>query len=418
MPQSQSIYNAFEPADFDAWKKQVIKEVKGEEAFAALYKTTAEGVPVQPYYTLDDIEGKNLTPISTAKQGWTIQERIAISNASNAEQIAQNVIDKDTEEVVFTINDESVINQLTPSQTTTLWAKGFIPSSPKIYVDAFMVLAENGEWNSISNTIDKSNTTYLVDAAPYHNAGANTCTEIALTLAHANEYLNIGVQQLTLNLAVGSDYFFEIAKLRAVRKLYALLAQQYGANETVSLQCETALNNTTIYDYNNNILRTSTEAMAAVIGGCDALYVYPYDVLFKQPNDFSARIARNIQLVLKKEAYLDKVTDAAHGSYYIESLSNEIATKSWELFKDIEAKGGWIAGVQSGFLQETIAKQAQATQQLVDEGKQVILGVNKYPNANEKMKSEIEPMQLADNKLFPLHRFAAKAEQARMNDEV
>lgn len=418
MPQSQSIYNAFEPAHFDTWKKQVIKEVNGEEAFAALYKTTAEGVHVHPYYTLDDIEGKDLAPISTAKQGWTIQERIAINGSVNAEQTTQDLLNKGTEQVVFVVNDELVINKITPSVSSTLLAKGFIPSLPKIYVDALMVLAEKAEWNSISNTIDKSNTTYLVDAAPYHNAGANTCTEIALTLAHSNEYLNLGVQQLTLNLAVGSDYFFEIAKLRAARKLYALLAQQYEANETVTLQCETALNNTTIYDYNNNILRTSTEAMAAVIGGCDALYVYPYDVLFKQPHDFSARIARNIQLVLKKESYLDKVTDAAHGSYYIESLSNEIATKSWDLFKDIEAKGGWIAGIQSGFLQETVAKQALATQQLVDEGKQVILGVNKYPNANEKMKGEIEPVQLADNKLFPLHRFAAKAEQERINNEV
>ncbi len=417
MQQSQSIYNAFEPADFDAWKKQVIKEVKGEEAFAALYKTTAEGVPVHPYYTLDDIEGKDLTPISTAKQGWTIQERIAIDNASDAQQIAKNLLDKGTEKVVFIINDVSVINQLTPSQTTTIWAKGFIPTSAKIYVDALMVLAEKAEWDAIPTTIDALNTAYLVDAAPYHNAGANTCTEIALTLAHANEYLNLGVRQLTLNLAVGSDYFFEIAKLRAVRKLYTLLAQQYGSNETVTLQCETALNNTTLYDYNNNILRTSTEAMAAVIGGCDTLYIYPYDVLFKQPHDFSARIARNIQLVLKKESYLDKVTDAAHGSYYIESLSDEIASKSWDLFKEIETKGGWIAGIQSGFLQQTVTQQVQATQQLVDEGKQVILGVNKYPNANEKMKGEIEPVQLVDNKLFALHRFAAKAEQQRMSEE-
>lgn len=417
MPQSQSIYNAFEPADFDAWKKQVVKEVKGEEAFAALYKTTAEGVHVHPYYTLADIEGKDFSAISTAKQDWTIQEHVNINGTDTAEKITQDLLNKGTEQVVFIVNDELVINKLTHLESNTLCAKGFIPSSSKAYVDALMVLAENGDWGSIPSIINKSNTTYLVDAAPYHNAGANTCTEIALTLAHANEYLNLGVQKLTLNLAVGSDYFFEIAKLRAMRKLYALLAQQYSADEAVTIQCETALNNKTIYDYNNNILRTTSEAMSAVVGGCDALYVYPYDVLFKQPHDFSARIARNIQLVLKKESYLDKVTDAAHGSYYIESLSNEIATKSWDLFKEIEAKGGWIAGIQSGFLQETVTKQAQATQQLVDEGKQVILGVNKYPNANEKMKGEIEPVQLADNKLFPLHRFAAKAEQERLGQE-
>lgn len=417
MPQSQSIYNAFEPASFDAWKKQVIKEVKGEEAFNALYTTTPEGVHINPYYTLEDIAGKEFTALNTQKSGWAVQERITANNADAIAQ-AQTALQKGAEQVVLLINDESVINTLpTLPQQVSLWQQKGIATQPYVYNDVLMALAEDGNFDAISTTINPANTHYIVNAAPYHNAGANTCTQLAITLAHANEYSHLGVKQLTINVAIGSDYFFEIAKLRALRKLWALLAKQYGANENTTLFAETALNNKTIYDYNNNILRASTEAMAAIIGGCNAMYVHPYDVLFKQPHPFSARIARNVQLVLKNEAYLDKVNDAAHGSYFVENLSEEIAAKSWQLFQQIEAQGGWIANLQNGFLQNTVSQQAQATQQQVDEGKHVVLGVNKYPNANEKMKDEIEAVHLADNKLFPLHRYAAKAEQERLAQE-
>ncbi len=420
MAQSQSIYNAFDPTDFEAWKQRVIKEVKGEEAFEKLYKTTAEGIALKPYYTLEDIENEPST-INTASNSWAIQERIKVNSAENALKDAKRALEKGADKIVFEIDSNeahNVLSQVKPfvfrlSHNTKAISGNF-------QADILSTLLNKDSFSAKEfETLAKTHTgTFEVNAAQYHNAGANICTEIAFALAHANEYLNIGTNVPVLfNMAMGSDYFFEIAKLRVLRKLWAVIAHEYGVNETTTIHCETALNNKTIYDYNNNILRASTEAMAAVVGGCDALYINPYDVLFKQPNDFSNRIARNIQLILKKEAYLDKVNNASQGSYYIESLSNEIASKSWALFQDIEAKGGWIACIKSGFLQETIAKQAATTQQQVDSNNRVILGVNKYPNKNEKMKGEMEEVQIPQNKHFPLRRWAEKAEKERLVSE-
>lgn len=420
MAQSQSIYNAFEPADFEAWKQRVIKEVKGEEAFNALYKTTSEGVALKPYYTLEDIEGK-AADINTSSQSWKIQERIKVSSTEQALKQAKDSLQKGADEIVFEIDSaeaNTILSQIQPFVFR-------LNHNTKAVSGNFQTDILSNLFNTDSFTADefekltkKHSGTIEVNGVQYHNAGANTCTEIAITLAHANEYLNIGTNvPILFNMAVGSNYFFEIAKLRALRKLWPVIAIEHDVDTTVTINCETALNNKTIYDYNNNILRASTETMAAVIGGSDGMYVHPYDVLFKQPNDFSNRIARNIQLVAKKESYLDKVNDAAHGSYYIEDLSNEIANKSWELFQNIEAKGGYIACVESGFLQDTIAKQAKATQQQVDSGDRVVLGVNKYPNKNETMKGEIEEVQLPQNKKFPLRRWTEKAEKERLGNE-
>ncbi|MGV3599194.1 MAG: methylmalonyl-CoA mutase family protein [Bacteroidota bacterium] len=420
MAQSQqnNVYSDFGALSYETWKAQVIKEVKGEEAFAELFKTSAEGITSQPYYTLEDLANKEFAPLTKPLQGWKITEYITVQNPTDALANAERALLKGTDKVVFIVTNEAHIAQLSPlPANTAIWAKGFIPAQNNVFTDALMELAEKGELEKVSQLISPASQHYIVDASVYHNAGAETASQLAFALAHANEYLNLGVKQLTLNFAVGSNYFFEVAKLRAARKLYALLARQYGINEQAVITCETALNNKTIYDYNNNILRATTETMAAVIGGCDVMYVHPYDVLFKQPNDFSARIARNVQLVLKHESYMDKVQDAAAGSYYIETLTEEIAAKSWQLFQEIEAKGGWITCLQNGELQKTAKQQADAAQKLADDGQTAILGVNKYPNKNETMKAEIEPVKLIDNKFFPLRRFAANAEQQRINEE-
>lgn len=414
--QQNDVYSGFEAKSYETWKAQVIKEVKGEEAFDQLFKTSPEGITAKPYYTQDDLAGKDFAALSKTLQGWKVTEYIPVTNPADALAKAQNALQKGTDKVVFIVSDETVINKLSPmADNTAIWTKGFIAENA--FCDALMILAENNDLAKAPTAINNNSDKYIVDASVYHNAGAETATQLALALAHANEYLNLGVKQLTLNFAVGSNYFFEVAKLRAARKLYALLAKQYGVNENTIITCETALNNKTIYDYNNNILRATTETMAAVIGGTDTMYVHPYDILFKQPNEFSARIARNVQLVLKYESYMDKVQDAAAGSFYIETLTEEIAAKSWQLFKRFEAMGGWIKGITTNLFPTLIFDHFLGEQQNVEEGKKVILGVNKYADKNQRMKAEIEPVQLIDNKLFPLNRFAEKAEQERLDNE-
>jgi methylmalonyl-CoA mutase len=196
------------------------------------------------------------------------------------------------------------------------------------------------------------------------------------------------VKRFQFNLAVGSDFFTEIAKLRALRKLWALVLDQYGMNEELYLHCETTQLNKSSLDSYNNMLRTTTESMSAILGGCNSLVVRPFDITFKNTSEFSARMARNQQLILKEEAYLDKVADAGAGSYYIESLTDKIAEEAWQDFKRIQSKGGYLACLKSEYIQAAIEMQANVLQEELKEGQRVLIGVNKYPNASEKVKPD------------------------------
>jgi methylmalonyl-CoA mutase len=148
--------------------------------------------------------------------------------------------------------------------------------------------------------------------------------------------------------------------------------------------------NKTIFDPYVNMLRTQTEAMSAILGGTDSLTVEPFDIVFRQPDEFSERIARNQQLILKEEAYFDKVADPAAGSYYIENLTYLIADNSWKLFLEIEEQGGFLACLKSGLIQEKISESANKRKVAVASGKETLLGTNKFPDINEKAPLGIE----------------------------
>jgi methylmalonyl-CoA mutase len=186
--------------------------------------------------------------------------------------------------------------------------------------------------------------------------GASVIQELAFGLSMASEYLTrlTGsghsvkevAERLQWNLGVGPDYFIEIAKIRAARLLFSALLSAYEADDAqkpaVFVHSITSLWNKTVFDPNVNMLRLTTEAMAAVLGGCDSLLVQPFDTCFREPNDFSERMARNIQIILREESYFDKVADPAAGSYYIDALTYAIAEHAWKLFLQTDEKGGYI----------------------------------------------------------------------------
>jgi methylmalonyl-CoA mutase len=224
--------------------------------------------------------------------------------------------------------------------------------------------------------------------------------QLAYALAHANEYLNhasaslsnlsLSEVEMTFHLAIGSNYFFEIAKIRALRKLYATLAKEYGAKETCHIIAKPSKRNKTLYDYNVNLLRSTTECMSAVLGGADAVCNLPYDALYHKSNEFGERIARNQLLVLKNESYFDTVSNAADGTYYIESLTDELAEKALQLFKEIESNGGLLKQLKEGTIQKKIKESAQKEQQRFDSGELKLLGTNFHPNKNDRMKADLE----------------------------
>lgn len=232
----------------------------------------------------------------------------------------------------------------------------------------------------------------------FRNAGSNITQELGFSLAAANEWMarltdkgmkpcNV-TRQLTLSFATGSTYFMEIAKIRAARLLWSNIVKEYKpACEDaykIFIHSDSAVWNKSIFDPYVNMLRTTTETMSAAIAGADSISVEPFDVAFKEPDDFSYRIARNQQILLKEESYMDKIVDPAAGSYYIENLTNSIAQHAWQQFVTVEEKGGFRHAVDTGYIQDEVEKMAQEMDKLIAQRRMPILGTNIFPNLTEK----------------------------------
>lgn len=239
--------------------------------------------------------------------------------------------------------------------------------------------------------------TICVHSRSWHEAGGNAVQELAFTLATAVEYLremhtreldvNVVAPRMRFAVTVGSNLFLEISKLRALRMLWArAVAAMEGSEESqrLALHVRTSLWNKTTRDPHNNILRATVEAFAGVLGGCDSLQVGAFDELIRPPDDFSRRLARNTQLILQKECHLTHVIDPAGGSWYVETLTNDLASRAWALFQEVEKLGGMAAALQAEFPQKTVAATAAEKIKAVAEKRQVIVGVNQYVNAKEK----------------------------------
>lgn len=242
-----------------------------------------------------------------------------------------------------------------------------------------------------------------IDARTYQLTGGTIVQELGYALAAASEYLatltDIGFDidevshLLHFKFGVGSKYFLEIAKFRAARLLWKNLVDAFGGDADSTecyIQAETSQWNKTLYDPYTNMLRTATEDMSAAIAGCDAITVLAYDKHFRQPTDFSKRIARNSQLILREEAHLDKVVDPAAGSYYVENLTEEIGDEAWKLFQEIEREGGLMKAIENGTVQSAIQDSQEARNRMIATRGRIFVGTNQYPNAEEKMSDTIE----------------------------
>ena len=238
-----------------------------------------------------------------------------------------------------------------------------------------------------------------VNALTLNNAGAYIYQELGYALAWGNEYMNqlteAGVPAATVakkikfNFGISSNYFLEIAKFRAGRMLWADIVNSYLAEgdckcaAQMKVHAETSSFNLTIFDSYVNLLRTQTEAMSAALAGVDSMTVVPFDKAYETPNDFSERLARNQQLLLKEESHFDKVIDPAAGSYYIENLTVSIAKQAWDLFLAVEDEGGFYAAVKAGKVQEAVNNSNKARHEAVARRKEILLGTNQYPNFTE-----------------------------------
>lgn len=240
----------------------------------------------------------------------------------------------------------------------------------------------------------------MVCTNTYHNGGANAVQELAIAMSTAAEYLrqlgalNVGtvdeiVERMRFSVGVGGQFFMEIAKLRAFRLLWHKVASAFGASDAAIaksfLFAKSAMWNKTVFDPYVNMLRGTTEAFSAVVGGVNGLHVAPFDAPIRPSDEFSRRISRNIQLILAEECEMTKVIDPAGGSWYIEVLTDEIARLAFNEFKAIESEGGITAALKNGTLQKKIEKVADEKIKALTKRKEVLVGTNMYPNATEEL---------------------------------
>lgn len=424
---SKSLFKDFESVSSKVWKQKIQVDLKGADYNDTLIWHTNEGIDVKPFYHSDDFENLPEASASLATQ-WKVSQVIEVTDAKKANEKAKDAIARGAESIIFNINSDttSIEDLLQNIDLTTIpieikcdflstdfvdkvksaTQKATGESQVTTYTDIIGHLAKTGNWytnlkddHEKFDVIVKSSNQFSIDLSLYQNAGANIVQQLAYSLAHANEYLNhfdnLSAEtkeaiEVTFNTAVGSNYFFEIAKLRALRQLWQTLAVEYGFNTNCRIVATPSKRNKTIYDYNVNMLRTTTECMSAILGGADSIANSPYDGLYHKPNEFGDRIARNQLLVLKNESYFDKVNNPADGAYYIESLTEQLAEKALALFKDIEANEGFLSQLKQGTIQRKIKESADKEQADFDAKKLILLGTNKHPNPADKMKNNLE----------------------------
>jgi methylmalonyl-CoA mutase len=461
---NHNLFSDFEAVSSKQWKQQIQYELKGADYNETLVWESPEGIKVKPFYHTDEME-INLNAITPSKP-FAIVQNIFVHDVQKSNARALETLQRGAESVRFTLENDAIsveeLMQNLPLENVNYYFNlPFLSieftnkindfaskNKATIFIqnDPIGQLAKDGNWfENLEKDFEKLNiiakNSHPLEGCPtggvasflsissgiYQNAGANIVQQLAYTLAQANEYFNripVINQPITIEVAVGTNYFFEIAKLRALRLLFNTLASEYNHNFDCHIIATPTKRNKTLYDYNVNMLRTTTECMSAILGGADAVANLAYDAIYHKDNEFGDRISRNQLLVLKHESYFDKVNNPADGAYYIETLTEQLAEKALELFKDIEKNGGLISQLIDGTIQRKINESAQKEQELFDSGKEVLLGTNKYPNKNDQMKNDLELYPFVKQNarktlITPIieKRLAEKLEQERLSQE-
>jgi methylmalonyl-CoA mutase len=366
------LFEKFDAVSHQDWLAKITIDLKGKDFNDTLVWKTKEGIDVQPFYNSSPA---NFVPTPIKETNfWVIRETVTISTIEEANKKALLALKGGANALLFIgeITTQQEMDLLLTGIQTEIIELHFYNATPQLTSSlvairsgslSYDVLGEhfNSKTADLTQEIDvlatitssnKNIRTITVKGNYFTDNGANLIEEIAFTLAQGVEYLNLLTEKglspkliaskMQFNLGIGNNYFFEIAKIRAIRILWKTILEQYKVEDTMLyIHSETSIPKASDEDKNYDILRNTTRAMAAIIGGCDSLTVNPHDSS-DQKLDFSNRIARNIQHLLKEEAFFDKVNNPADGSYYIEQLTDEIATKSWKLFQDIETQGGFL----------------------------------------------------------------------------
>ncbi len=471
------LFSEFPPVSKEQWKDKAIKDLKGADFEKLVYKTL-EGFDVQPFYTMEDTEGldylqkfENISEKSTAAvKSWVNSEKINVKNSKNGHKLASESLHGGAQGLIFKIDNPEAIDfevLLSEIDLTQISVSFVVKNDPvKLIKQYFDFLTNNkidknqisgnlefdplgnyavsGQlndvvFNHLIEVLELTTTTpkffaITVNSSHFHDSGSSLVQEIAYTLNTAVEYIDklseaggeveTIINNLQFSIAVGTDYFMEIAKLKSIRILFAKIAEAYGLKDfdpgNIRIHCFTALWSKTLYDPSVNMLRDTTIAMSAIIGGCNSLNIEPYDASFKNPKNFLRRIARNISTIIKDESYLNKVVDPVAGSYYLENLIDQQLQNAWSLFQEVESKGGFLAAFKDGFIQQKISAIREIKLKKVSQRRDVIVGTNQYPNIQEIINpEEVQVLDIgsSDANVLRPQRAAEEFEKMRLDTD-
>ena len=449
----EKLFSEFAPVTTEEWMAKITADLKGAPFEKKLVWKTGEGFNVNPFYRAEDIEGLKTTESlpgefpyvrGTKKDNdWKVRQNIEVCCFKGANEKALDLLTKGVTSLGFIIkgdevNEENIATLLEGICPASVelnfntcnckaekligiladYFKGKGVDAEKCYgsvnYDAFkkplVKGKENSEWVEGAAAVLKAGQALpnyrvlAVNAFLFNNAGAYISQELGYALAWGNELMaklteagftaDEVAKKIKFNFGISSNYFMEIAKFRAARWLWAEIVAAYKpacecACKMVA-HAQTSEWNMTVYDAHVNLLRSQTEAMSAALAGVDSITVRPFDKIYQTPDDFSERIARNQQLLLKEECHLDKVVDPSAGSYYVEVLTNSLADVAWKLFLEVEEKGGFSVAVNAGEIQNAVNASNVARKKAVATRREILLGSNQYPNFTEVAADKIQ----------------------------
>ena len=451
--QKEKLFSEFAPVSTEDWVAKITADLKGVPFEKKLVWKTGEGFNVNPFYRLEDIEGLKTTESlpgefpyvrGTKKDNdWKVRQNIEVCCFKAANEKALDILNKGVTALGFVIKGDDVNKE----NIATL-LEGICPQAVELNFNTCLCKAEaligilaevfqskgadlekcygsvnydpfkkplikgkeNQNWVENAAAVLKAGAALpkyrvlAVNAFNLNNAGAFITQELGYALAWGNELLaklteagftvDEVAKNIKFNFGISSNYFMEIAKFRAARWLWAEIVKAYApacdCACKMHVHAQTSEWNMTIFDAHVNLLRSQTEAMSAAIAGVDSITVRPFDKTYQTPDDFSERIARNQQLLLKEESHFDKVVDPSAGSYYVEVLTNSLADVAWKLFLDVEEKGGFAALANAGEIQKAVNASNEARHKNVATRREILLGSNQYPNFTEVAAEKIK----------------------------
>ncbi len=433
---NKPLFSEFPPVTTEQWMERVTADLKGADFDKKLVWKNLSGINIQPFYNIENTI-KQLKNTGENSQSLVNYRNLLVTTAESGNKLAIKAVEEGMNGIIFQLNENvsvaTLLNGIDLNSTTVAFeistdaiafTKDLVSfskdSNLKGYIDTGIIsnYVTSGSFDEsqveavaelIKLTADFPNFKAItISGTEYLDSGANQVQEIAYTLnslVFLIEKLSekeVEVQSifnnLNFKLAIGLEYFVEIGKFRAFNSLLAEVAAKYGVAEFLNtIIAKTCIWTKSVTDAETNLLRCTTEAMSAILGNVDGVLIDAYDKEFKNPSDFSSRIAGNITTILREESYFGKVSNPVDGSYYIEEVSTKIAEKALELFKAIEADGGFYTAFENETIQQQIAEIRLQKLKLISQRRTPLVGVNKYPNLMEKVNANTLSKGTADN---------------------